>query len=166
MVVMESEHYDSKIARGGQDWKIQNSVTIFSGAGYMTAGPNSGVLVTSGYKTTSPELIYKVNFKKTGTYYLWLRGRGPSTYDDSIHAGLDGAALTTADKIHSFTPSWKWSRATMDGPAASLSITSAGIHTIHLWMREDGFEVDKILLTTSTSSTAPAVTGPAESVRS
>ena len=52
----------------------------------------------------------------------------------------------------------------MDGPVATINVTSAGLHTIHIWMREDGFRFDKLLLTTNQGYT-PGGAGPAESPR-
>ncbi len=44
----------------------------------------------------------------------------------------------------------------------TLNIASAGIHTIHVWMREDGFAMDKLVLAQSASYT-PSGTGPSPS---
>ena len=52
----------------------------------------------------------------------------------------------------------------MDGPSATISVPATGVRTINLWMREDGFVVDKIVLTTN-ASYVPSGTGPAESPR-
>ncbi|UCD58273.1 MAG: hypothetical protein JSV16_03935, partial [Candidatus Hydrogenedentota bacterium] len=51
---------------------------------------------------------------------------------------------------------------TMDGPDATFNVSTAGIHTFNIWMREDGFVIDKIVLT-SNSSYTPISTGPPES---
>ena len=51
----------------------------------------------------------------------------------------------------------------MDGAPATLVVSSTGIHTFHIWMREDGLRLDKILLRINSSSTAPAGAGPPES---
>ena len=37
----------------------------------------------------------------------------------------------------------------MDGPVATLNVTTAGLHTINVWMREDGARIDRVLLTNS-----------------
>src|SRR6185436_19422079 len=47
---------------------------------------------------------------------------------------------------------------------ATINVTTTGIHTLNLWMREDGAIVDKVLLTSNTSYT-PSGVGPAESSR-
>ncbi len=164
-VVMEAEHFSRKTALGGKDWMVESSRTGFSGTGYTTALPNTGINVNSGYVGTVAELIFDVDFVTTGTYYVWLRGFGGTTSDDSVHAGIDGTGPSSADRIGSFPAAWTWSRSTLDAVSATLGVTTSGRHTIHLWMREDGFSVDKILLRTNSSSTAPTGTGPAESPR-
>jgi hypothetical protein len=108
---------------------------------------------------------YRVNFRRTGTHYVWVRGIGASGNDDSCHVGLDGAAVSTADKITGFTTNWGWSRATADGPVATLNVTNTGIHTVNVWMREDGFVIDKIAISTNSTYT-PTGLGPPASERS
>ena len=49
----------------------------------------------------------------------------------------------------------------MDGVVATINVTSTGPHTLNVWMREDGLELDKIVLTTDINFT-PTGTGPAE----
>ena len=163
-VVMEAENSDNKIARNGKDWLFGTSITGYSGTGYVEALPNSGTTYDTGYIGVSPELVYNVQFSTTGTYYVWIRGSAPSGADDSLHAGLDGASPASADRISSFT-TWGWKQSTMDVAPATLTVSTPGLHTIHLWMREDGLRVDKLLLRTSSSTTAPSGTGPAESAR-
>lgn len=167
LVVMEAEHPDGLKSRNGKSWNLKIAQTSFSGNSYFEAAPNSGSVQNSGYVTASPELFYRVKFTTPGTYYIWIRGAGPTTADDTVHAGLDGAGPSTADKITGFPATWTWSRSTMDGSSqpARITVASAGIHTVHLWMREDGFRVDKILLRLDSASTPPAGTGPAESPR-
>ncbi len=164
-VVMEAERYDAKVPRSGKDWVLQTSQSGYSGSGYLTALPNSGVNQNTGYTTASPELVYNVLFSATGTYYVWVRGAAPTTSDDSLHAGLDGTGPASADRLNGFGTGWSWRQSTADSVPATLQITTPGLHTIHLWMREDGLKVDKLLLRKNSSTTAPSGTGPAESPR-
>ena len=165
LVTFEAEHYDAKTAANGQDWTPFNGLPDPSGAGGLEAGPNAGVKYDTDYVANSPRLDYGVNFAQPGTYYVWVRGNGPTGADDSIHVGLNGAAQDTADRI-SFPQdgTWKWTNATSDGPVATITVTRAGVQTLNVWMREDGVRIDKILLTRSASYT-PTGTGPAESAR-
>jgi hypothetical protein len=108
----------------------------------MRSTPDNGTAVDTGYVTGSPRLDFRVLFATTGTYQVWLRGRAGGSSagtSDSAHAGIDGAAIATADRINGFTTSFGWTRGTLDGVNATLAVTSTGVRTINLWMREDGF---------------------------
>lgn len=91
-------------------------------------------------------------------------GLGRIGGDDSCHAGLDGAAIATSDRIVGFPLSWTWSRSTMDGPVATFNVATSGVHTVNVWMREDGFKIDKLVIMTN-ASYVPSGAGPAESPR-
>lgn len=164
-VVFEAEHYANIISRSGHAWNTQTAVAGYVGSGFMRAEPNDGANIDTSYTTTSPELQYQVQFASTGTYYVWLRSENDAGTDDSVHVGLDGQAVSTADRMSLSTRlAWAWFQGTMDGPVATLTIASAGQHTINVWMREDGFRLDRLLLTTS-ATFVPSGNGPAESPR-
>lgn len=167
-VVVDAESSYASIARGGQQWTTYRDASRPAGTicgGAMVSEPDSGVQIDTGYATTAPERQYKVLFSTPGTYYVWLRAWAANSNNNSINVGLDGQPTTTADRITLGTyNSWTWTGSTMDGPVATLVITSAGEHTINVWMREDGMWIDRLLLTTS-SSYVPSGTGPAESSR-
>lgn len=164
-VVMQAEGFDQNLARNSQTWVLETVAAGFSGAGYMTALPNTGVSYNAGFESVSPELVFNVNFSTTGTYYVWIRGHASSGTDDSLHAGLDGTGPASADRLGSFPAAWTWKRDTMDASPATVVVSTPGLHTFHLWMREDGLRVDKLLLRTSSSATAPSGTGPSASPR-
>jgi hypothetical protein len=167
LVVMEAEDFDANISQGGKSWVSYTATSGFAGAGAMITTPNTGVNNDTGYTTSSPRLDYQVNFTKTGTHYVWVRGLWPTAADNSVHLGLDGAAVDSADRISDETLSatnYAWTNSTRDGVRASITITTLGLHTINVWMREDGTIVDRILLTTNANFT-PSGTGPARSPR-
>ncbi|MBI5415287.1 MAG: fibronectin type III domain-containing protein, partial [Candidatus Omnitrophica bacterium] len=164
LVSIETENYHGNVSppAGTSRWDRVTTASQ-SGTGSMKANPNNGVTDDITYATASPRLDYKVKFVKTGTHYIWVRGIGATTADDSVHAGLDGQALTTSDKITGFTTSWTWSKTTADASAvATINVATTGEHTLNLWMREDGVVIDKIVVTSSATYT-PSGTGPAES---
>ena len=164
---MEAENFDENNVGNTDDWVLMSSQGGFSGTGYMESVVNNGNNNNTGYAANSPELKYLVNFTNTGTYFVWVRGCGPSVTDDSIHAGIDGNENTTANRIDlaNSCSSFVWTKTRMSGaPDASLFIGSAGVHEINLWMREDGSRVDKIVLTTDSGFT-PTGAGPEESAR-
>ncbi|MHC4396575.1 MAG: hypothetical protein ACYS1A_13060 [Planctomycetota bacterium] len=164
IVSMEAENYDNNTSQGAHDWTFITSPSGYTGSGAMEATPNSGTNQNTGYATNSPRLDFLVDFVNTGTHYIWVRGYGASGSDDSCHAGLDGLEIATCDRISTFTTSYGWSKATMDGTDATFDVPSTGVHTVNIWMREDGFIADKIVLTTNSGYT-PTGDGPAESQR-
>ncbi|MEJ7654384.1 MAG: hypothetical protein WKH64_14185 [Chloroflexia bacterium] len=97
-VVIEAENYHSRVDRGGQSWAAITSPAGYVGAAALLAQPNSGVTIDTGYTTTSPELQYQVQFATTGTYYVWLRGYADKNADNSLHVGIDGQAVASADR--------------------------------------------------------------------
>lgn len=164
LVVLEAEHFDAAAAPRAKAWTHYAAVAGFSGTGAVRATPNTGVVVNTGYVANSPRLDFRVNFNKTGTHYVWVRGRAPSAGDRTLHVGLDGAAVPTADRISGLPSAYGWTNGTLDGAVATIDVTTPGVHTVNVWMREDGAVVDKLLLTTNPDYT-PAGPGPAESPR-
>jgi len=169
--VIEAEHYyEAAQAPDGHFWVPLADRAGYSGSGYMSVLPDSGVnLGNAGYLTNGARLDFLIQFATTGTNYIWLRGGDPrgDGAGDSVHAGLDGVSPTSATRIDG-TPSfniatgWNWVGNIQGDTRAYVVVTSAGIHTFSLWMREDGFSVDKLILTTDSAFT-PTATGPAES---
>ena len=165
-VTMEAE--SGLVVQRAASWILRSDLSGFAGAGFVSAEPNVNVNQGSGYVGVSPEVQFPVRFATPGTYYVWIRGYGQTDEDDSVHVGLDGNAVVTGEMISEFQlkPSaWDWSNVAMDRVRrATLVIPSAGVHTINVWMREDGFRFDKMLLTTDSNLT-PTGNGPAESPR-
>ncbi len=164
IVSIEAEHFHSNTPQGGHQWSAVTTPAGFSGGGAMKATPDNDTNINTGYVANSPRLDFQINFVKTGTHYVWLRGFGESGSDDSVHAGLDGQAVANADRIGSFPWGWNWLKKTMDGGGtpARIEVSALGQHTLNIWMREDGFVVDKIVVTSNASYT-PTGVGPAES---
>ncbi len=160
-IVMEAENYKDNLSGTTQTWSVASTSNAVGSA--LEAVPNQGTNLNTGYQGTSPELQYDISFTQTGTYYLWLRMYSPSYEDNSVHAGLDGNPLTTSDRITYDTyQQWGWSNSTMDGVRASIAVNSTGIHSLNIWMREDGVIIDRILLTRD-ANLIPSGTGPNES---
>lgn len=145
LAVVEAEHFYATAGQLSHNW-IRDSRVGYTGDGAMVASPNNGVTKDVDYKATSPRLDFKVKFVKTGVHYVWIRGAGAAG-DGSVHVGLDGVEVATSDRIVGFNSSWKWSKATLDGSVATLSIATPGVHTINVWMREDAFVFDAMAIT-------------------
>jgi hypothetical protein len=161
LVVIEAEQFHKNLAQGAKNW-VEVVETGASGGKAMKASPDSGALIDKGYTSKSPRLDYQIDFTKTGTHYVWILGRaGGSSVgsSDSLHVGLNGQAITSSDRVSSFSASYGWSNWTMDSTPAAFNVTSTGLNTLNLWMREDGFIVDKIILTTDPTYNLTSVNG-------
>lgn len=162
MVVIDAEYYHETIARSNHAWEFATAVPDYSGPGYLQALPDGVGGTTSnypGFLDQNPELIYEVNFVKTGLHYLWIRGQATGGNDDSVHAGLDDDSTPSSQRIDGmggYNPRdvWVWvpgvnaTNPDTGDNRATLTIPSTGDHTVHIWQREDGFKIDKIILTT------------------
>ncbi len=166
IVSIEANNFDQNVPQGFHAWTQISDANATLGQAMQTS-PNVGTLNDFGFVSNSPRLDFDVNFVRTGTHYIWIRGSAPqpdSDSNDSVHIGLNGIAVSTADRITGFNSSYGWSNATMDGIVATVFVSTTGIHTINAWMREDGFILDKVVLTSSSSYT-PNAQGPPESPR-
>jgi len=116
-----------------------------------------GTSFKTGYVTTSPRLDFNVEFVTSGTVYVWLRGYVVNTRSDSVHVGLDGVSVNT---VYGWNPkgAWIWTH------FGTTMTVSAGAHSFNVWAREDGFILDKIVLTTDPAY-RPSGMGPAQSAR-
>jgi lysophospholipase L1-like esterase len=158
LVTLEAEAFDAHIQQGGHSWADSFPLN-YSGTGALQATPNIGTNNNTGYVTSSPRLDYEINFVKTGVHYVWVRGLGATLSDDSLHLGLDGAALSTSDRISNFSTILSWSNTQMGGAVVTINVPSVGTHTLNVWMREDGMVFDKVLLTTNGSYVPPVAAG-------
>jgi len=162
IVSVEAEHFDDNVEQSNRQWQEVGPTGDFTG---VTGMQVTGLAqINTGYAATSPRMDYQVNFVKTGTHYIWIRGWGAGGGDDSCHAGLDGAEIDTCDRLQGWNLNYGWSNTTMDSPQSSFEVPSAGIHTLNIWMREDGLIIDKIVLTTNPDY-VPTDDGPPESPR-
>jgi len=162
IVSVEAEHFDENVMQSNAQWKQVGPTGGFTGvAGMQVTGLAQ---INEGYAATSPRLDYQISFVKTGTHYVWIRGWGNGGGDDSCHTGLDGEEIDTCDRMQGWNLNYTWSNSSMDGPRSTFEVTSVGIHTFNLWMREDGLIVDKIVLTTNPDY-VPTGDGPAENPR-
>ncbi|MCP4408172.1 MAG: hypothetical protein GY807_10510 [Gammaproteobacteria bacterium] len=143
-ITREAENYDLNTTRGGHEW-IPNATEGHSGTGAMRAMPNIRVKHDKNYAQNSPRLDYQINFSTPGTYHVWIRGIGRGGGSNSVHAGLNGAEIAGSATI-SIPPTrrqYLWSDGTH-----TIEVPTSGVHTINVWMREDGTVFDTMVLTT------------------
>jgi hypothetical protein len=152
--VMEAEHYTSTSA-STDTWTLVTDANAVGGAAdnAIQTLPNDGTAYAT-FNSAAARVDYLVAAPSAGNYYVHLRDYGATSSDDSVYVSIDGGSTTqvvTAGR----TLDWKTSPGTLSIPA--------GLHTVTIWNREDGIEIDRIVV--SASSTPPSGNGPAESVR-
>ncbi len=153
----------------------------FNGAsfgGYLEILPDTRVTandpLTEGVNFTNVAgkmtiVNYKVKFQTTGKYFVWVRAYSTGGEDNGIHVGIDGQWPNSGKRMQwcEGKNQWKWaSKQRTDANHCGeqqkifLNVTTPGIHTISISMREDGFEMDKIVLNKIYNK--PNGTGPDE----
>jgi hypothetical protein len=118
-------------------------------------------------------LSYKVHFNTPGRYHFWARAYSTGSEDNGLHVGLDGTWPESGQRWQTVQKNgWHWDsrQRTQEVHAGVpgqlfLDIPTAGEHLIQIAMREDGFELDKWLMTTDRNYT-PEGTGLAPRVKS
>lgn len=159
LVSMEAEHASARTSAISRDWLDVASAPA-SGGTAIQASPDGGAYSNT---TVSPRAAFQVNFTQTGVYYLWVRLTSPSTSSDSVHVGYKSVLLTSAGGLTGPTAGYSWDN-TEGSTRITFTVVSPGIHSVDLWMREDGVIVDKLVATQDPGFT-PADAGPAESER-
>jgi len=165
LLVLEAEHASRNIPGDGTTWTFTTAVNGYSGSGAMQTLPNSGRNVNVDI-SASPRLDFRVMFHTEGTYYVSVRGHGDTVNDDSVNVGLDNALPSTSARIANFTLGGEffWSSTQLGGARAQFQVASPGVHVITLWMREDGFIVDKLIITSNSSYAPTGLDAPESAV--
>ncbi len=166
IVSVEAENFDANVEVGGHAWVETGPTGGFTGVLGMWA-PNGQGGGGSDYAANSERLEYEINFVKTGPHYIWILAWGADGTDDSCHAGLDGEATPNSDRMSGWSGDYEWNNGRYQRPEPSqVEITSTGLHTLNIWVREDGLIIDKIVLTTNPDFTLTSnEEGPPESLR-
>jgi hypothetical protein len=159
-VVMEAEDFfENNLRSDNQRWAFTTEQTGFVGSGYMTT---SDIANTAQTWEAGAQLTYDVVFQNPGTYYLWMRARQSGGAGNSAWFGLRSGTPPVGFFDNATAAGWYWLRDEV------VVIPSAGRHTLALVNREDGYSVDRILLTTDASYSPVGINsgnGPAKSAR-
>jgi len=159
LVSLEAENFMTNEIRtdgANTEWYKSTLIPVFSGDEYITTKNNN---VANGAWTKASEVSYDVKFQTEGTYFVWLRRYAPDDASNSVYVGIDGIELVSSD--NGTTGVWGWYKL-----SATFSVSNTGVKTIQICRREDGYMVDKILITND-SNYDPSVLnsglGPVES---
>jgi hypothetical protein len=100
------------------------------------------------------ELICVLDVRAPGTYDMWVRTRWPTIGSNSLFVALDSAEMEVLGNTEGpeVIDPWHWCR----GPSLALD---GERHTLRLWWREDGTELDKLALLPQ-GSPGPSGLGP------
>ena len=147
-----------------------------SGRKYIEALPdtrvthNDAVVVGTNFTDVAGQvavLNYKVNFKTAGRFYVWIRLYSSGTEDNGVHVGINNTWPESGKKMQwcAGRNNWTWEskqRTSQEHCGVErqifIDVPSPGLHTFQLSMREDGVEIDKIVL--SKTYTKPNGNGP------
>lgn len=102
-------------------------------------------------------LSYPVYFESPGTYFVWARAYSSGSEDNGVHFGINGTWPQSGQRLQlcEGKHQWTWSSAQRiktnhcgTPNTVTLTVPSPGVHNVMVSMREDGFELDKFILTT------------------
>jgi GH43 family beta-xylosidase len=165
-VEMEAEDFAVQTKDETRKWHLQTNDSA-SGKKYMMILPDTrkthGDSLYNGINFSNKAgemavLTYNINFASTGRYYVWVRAMSTGSEDNSVHVGLNGNWPETGLRMQWCQGKNKWwweskQRTQKEHCGVPyqiyLDIEKPGLHTIQFSMREDGFRMDKFLLTTN-----------------
>ena len=99
---------------------------------------------------------YKVKINQPGRYYVWVRCYSSGAEDNGLHVGFDNSWPEHGQRMQWCEGKNQWTWASKQRTEKEhcgvpteiyLDIDKAGVHDIQFSMREDGFEMDKFILT-------------------
>ena len=150
-VSIEAEEYSMCAFGEGQsinhEWVSVEHINSSEGT-YLTAMPDEKVHMK---EERGPGLHYDIYFPDNGTYYVWISMRGNSYGNDTI--GLNWNLNDTESEmtiIASFAwnsyGQWEWEPQTSQEPL-NISVSGGETATLTVWMREDGVQFDRLIIT-------------------
>ncbi len=135
---------------------MQTATGGYNGTGYLqvNTGPGAVTVATlNGNLAVYERYDYQLDFPAPGTYTVWIRGYGTSSAADSIFVGLDGTG--TGALAEGPDNQWVWTSTTSGaGSLNTITVSTAGLHTINVWPRESGNRLDAIFI--SSTGTVPS----------
>ena len=165
LVVMEAEHAHENNPGIEHTWEERTDLAGFVGDTYMASTPDIKSTFNRDELDQSPELKFEVEFSTPGSYAVWARMAAPNTKGNTLHMGFENEPHPIQSAIStSVYDVWGWKNLWKNPDLQTFEVTTPGIHTIHVWMREDGVLIDRVLFTLD-HSFAPTGDGPPESPR-
>jgi hypothetical protein len=164
-IEVEAESFVSQEKSDVRKWLVRSTIPGASGGAHIEVLPDTRR--THGDKLIHGEnfsnkpgemaiVSYRVRVARPGRYYVWVRAYSTGTEDNGIHVGLNGLWPETGARMQwcEGKNTWRWQSSQRteknhcgEPGAIWLDIPSSGEHTVSFSMREDGFRMDKFLLT-------------------
>ena len=193
VVAAEGEHFHEKDLRGmPRDW-IVTTVNSFehedgldrhdaSSLAYVEVLPDTRIthddslIVGTNFfpdAGVGPTLKYNVWFNTPGVYTVWARAFSTGTEDNGVHVGLNDTWPEGGQRLQwcDGKEAWTWSSAQRvpenhcgSQGTIQIEIDEPGLHSIQFSVREDGFELDKWIMTLD-EQYVPEGLGPDERIR-
>jgi hypothetical protein len=150
--LIRAEKFTAVAGTDGHTWTSQPGSGTYSPTVWQVLPDGQG-----GSWSTGPRLDHTMDFPIAGDYYIWVRGKCVAAScgnSDSVHVGLDGAIPSTAANVADFKSTYAWKNISYPGSARPyFTVATTGPHTINVWMREDGFTFDALMITPVSSWT-------------
>lgn len=150
------ERDDDPAASGGRYLEVLPDERGEDGEGPASPRDRSGAALRCAIRVTTP-----------GTYHVFVRGKCRGGESNGVHLGLNGELAGRgpgASNISGFRPkeAWNWETRRKHGhEGTAVLVLTPGTHVLNIWSRDDGFRLDKIVL--SLLPEPPRDLGPAES---
>ena len=138
---------EAECASVGSLWNRSNDSNA-SNSQYVVIQPGNNS-TASAPTNTAGHITFPINVTQAGTYTLFARVLGQTANDDSYWVQMDGGTWIMWNNW--WTTAWTWRQ------FPNTFNLSAGTHTLTFAFREDGAQLDKLSL--STSSALPSGTG-------
>jgi hypothetical protein len=154
-VCFEAEHYDGLEARlDAPDTWTEDTVKSGAVGSYMWTADGQFTPNFGDYSDAT-RLFYEIDFTTLGSYTIYVRRWATDTSSDTVWAGLDGVGTGVVDNGKDYDQ-WIWKS------LGTITIASAGTRTLDIVRREDGYMIDRVVVT---QNAVPSGTGPPESGR-
>lgn len=100
-------------------------------------------------------LTYPISVSRAGRYYVWGRAFSTGPEDNGLHLGLNGEWPASGERLQFCEGKFQWTWSSQQRRPENhcgtpltvwLDIKEPGQHTLMVSMREDGTELDKLIL--------------------
>lgn len=130
------------------DTRVTHKDVLIQGVNFFPIAGTAGVV------------SYKVKVNTPGKYYVWVSAFSSGGEDNGIHVGIDGEWPESGQRIQLCPGKHKWTWSSAQRVPTNhcgvpltiyLDIKEAGEHIVSFSMREDGFELDQLILSNDAS---------------